>query len=292
MLFEDATQLAAQVASKERSPVEIVQTHLRSWAAAWRSLHRKGFPGHGRRADAARVSHFQGTGSIAAGMSPLGLGSDVAISVRGPAAHTGIVAIKATHGRIPTTGHWPKVPRRFWHVGPMAKTVRDGSLQPHGAACALDAFRHERRRSADWDSDRRAMVCRDDGVAACDATGIRQPRRGAPPGHVLRLRKPAPGSGRSRNLNRIGEMHVSSIVDGFHLVPGDQRHHVVRSQVDLSNGQIAILGNCDCREIHHRAYRRCFAQVSMNHKPDVACEPRNVPTDPDEIVVFVPDKAG
>lgn len=66
--------------------------------------------------------------AIAAGMSPLGIGSDVAISVRGPAAHTGIAALKATHGRIPTTGHWPQVPRRYWHVGPMARSVRDLAL--------------------------------------------------------------------------------------------------------------------------------------------------------------------
>lgn len=66
--------------------------------------------------------------AIAAGMSPIGLGSDVAISVRGPAHFTGIVALKATHGRIPTTGHWPEVPRRFWHVGPMARSVRDIAL--------------------------------------------------------------------------------------------------------------------------------------------------------------------
>src|ERR1700694_561511 len=66
--------------------------------------------------------------AIAAGMSPLGLGSDLAISVRGPAAHTGIVALKATHGRIPATGIWPRVPRRDWHVGPMARTVRDIAL--------------------------------------------------------------------------------------------------------------------------------------------------------------------
>ena len=42
--------------------------------------------------------------AIASGMSPLGLGSDVAISVRGPAHDTGIVALKATRGRIPLTG--------------------------------------------------------------------------------------------------------------------------------------------------------------------------------------------
>src|SRR6201995_1275056 len=66
--------------------------------------------------------------AIAAGMSPIGLGTDLAISVRGPAAQTGIVALKATHGRVPMTGIWPRVPRRFWHVGPMARSIRDLSL--------------------------------------------------------------------------------------------------------------------------------------------------------------------
>ena len=80
--------------------------------------------------------------AIAAGMSPLGLGTDLAISVRGPAAQTGIVSMKATHGRVPMTGIWPRAPRRFWHVGPMARTIRDIALAfsqlvgPDG----LDAF--------------------------------------------------------------------------------------------------------------------------------------------------------
>jgi aspartyl-tRNA(Asn)/glutamyl-tRNA(Gln) amidotransferase subunit A len=33
--------------------------------------------------------------------------------------------MKATHGRVPMTGIWPRAPRRFWHVGPMARSVRD-----------------------------------------------------------------------------------------------------------------------------------------------------------------------
>lgn len=66
--------------------------------------------------------------AIAAGLSPLGLATDIAISVRGPAALTGIVGLKPTHGRIPMTGIWPRVPRRFWHAGPMARTVRDIAL--------------------------------------------------------------------------------------------------------------------------------------------------------------------
>lgn len=66
--------------------------------------------------------------AIAAGMSSLGLGSDLAISIRGPAAQTGIIGLKATHGRIPMTGLWSRAPRRFWHVGPMARSVRDIAL--------------------------------------------------------------------------------------------------------------------------------------------------------------------
>jgi aspartyl-tRNA(Asn)/glutamyl-tRNA(Gln) amidotransferase subunit A len=66
--------------------------------------------------------------AIAAGMSPIGIGSDVAISVRGPAAFTGIAALKATHGRIPFTGHLAPMTSAWWHVGPMARTVRDVAL--------------------------------------------------------------------------------------------------------------------------------------------------------------------
>lgn len=66
--------------------------------------------------------------AIAAGMSPLGLASDLSISVRGPAADTGVTALKPTHGRIPMTGVWPRAPRRNWHVGPMARSVRDLAL--------------------------------------------------------------------------------------------------------------------------------------------------------------------
>jgi aspartyl-tRNA(Asn)/glutamyl-tRNA(Gln) amidotransferase subunit A len=66
--------------------------------------------------------------ALAAGMSPIGIGSDVMISVRGPAAFTGVAALKATHGRIPYTGHYPRVTSHWWHVGPMARTIRDVAL--------------------------------------------------------------------------------------------------------------------------------------------------------------------
>jgi Asp-tRNA(Asn)/Glu-tRNA(Gln) amidotransferase A subunit family amidase len=259
MAYEDAVALAAQVASKERSPVEIVRAHLdrieavnpqlnaivtlvteRALAEARRAeeavmrgdvlgpLHgvpftvkdaidtqgvptQRGSPifkGRIPEVDATSVARLRQAGAIliaktnlpefsyatetdnlltgrtnnpwdlgrtpggssggesaaiAAGLSPLGLGSDVAISVRGPAALTGIVALKATHGRIPTTGHWPTVPQRFWHIGPMARTVRDIALA-YGLLAGPDGVdgyatmppRLDAGENADEDADGRA----------------------------------------------------------------------------------------------------------------------------------------
>ena len=66
--------------------------------------------------------------AIAAGLSPLGVGSDVGGSIRQPAGFCGIVGLKATHGRVPLTGHWPETLLRYMHVGPMARSVRDIDL--------------------------------------------------------------------------------------------------------------------------------------------------------------------
>lgn len=66
--------------------------------------------------------------AIASGMSPIGLGTDVGGSIRQPAHYCGIVGLKPTHGRIPLTGQWPEVLLRYFHVGPMARTVRDVAL--------------------------------------------------------------------------------------------------------------------------------------------------------------------
>ena len=65
---------------------------------------------------------------IAAGGSPMGLGSDAAGSVRLPAAFCGIAAIKPTSGRLPRTGHVPPAGgwiEALWQIGPMARRVED-----------------------------------------------------------------------------------------------------------------------------------------------------------------------
>ena len=68
---------------------------------------------------------------IAAGGSPLGLGSDAGGSVRFPAHCTGIASIKPTSGRVPRTGHFPGpggLLDAIWQIGPLARYVEDLAL--------------------------------------------------------------------------------------------------------------------------------------------------------------------
>src|SRR5215831_6764265 len=65
---------------------------------------------------------------IAAGGSPLGLGTDAGGSIRVPAHFCGIAGLKPTSGRIPFTGLLPPgfgASARLRHVGPMARYVED-----------------------------------------------------------------------------------------------------------------------------------------------------------------------
>jgi amidase len=68
---------------------------------------------------------------IAAGGSPLGLGSDSGGSIRTPAHACGIAGLKPTTGRVPLTGHFPRIgvmgdPRTV--IGPLARSVADLAL--------------------------------------------------------------------------------------------------------------------------------------------------------------------
>ena len=66
--------------------------------------------------------------AIAAGLSPLGLGTDLGGSIRAPSSLCGVAGIKPTLGRIPYTCIQPQVLLRTIHVGPIARTVRDVAL--------------------------------------------------------------------------------------------------------------------------------------------------------------------
>lgn len=64
--------------------------------------------------------------SIAAGVTPFGLGTDGGGSVRIPAFFTGLFGIKASFGRVPV---FPaSAAPTLSHVGPLSRTVRDAAL--------------------------------------------------------------------------------------------------------------------------------------------------------------------
>ncbi len=68
---------------------------------------------------------------IAAGGSPLGLGTDAAGSIRWPGHCCGITGIKPTRGRVPMTGVFPPTIGTIgplWHAGPLARFVEDLAL--------------------------------------------------------------------------------------------------------------------------------------------------------------------
>jgi Asp-tRNA(Asn)/Glu-tRNA(Gln) amidotransferase A subunit family amidase len=62
--------------------------------------------------------------AVAAGLAPIALGADGGGSIRVPAAHCGLVGLKATYGRISGHGAAPIDPS-VGHIGPIAGSVRD-----------------------------------------------------------------------------------------------------------------------------------------------------------------------
>ena len=68
---------------------------------------------------------------IAAGGSPVGLGSDIGGSIRIPAHYCGIAGIKPTSCRVPRTGHYPRLNGAvdsLFQIGPMSRYVEDLTL--------------------------------------------------------------------------------------------------------------------------------------------------------------------
>ena len=66
--------------------------------------------------------------AISAGLSPMGIGTDLGGSNRLPSHYCNVVGYKPTHGLIPLTGSWPEIMSRRMHVGPIARSVRDIAL--------------------------------------------------------------------------------------------------------------------------------------------------------------------
>jgi aspartyl-tRNA(Asn)/glutamyl-tRNA(Gln) amidotransferase subunit A len=66
--------------------------------------------------------------SVAAGITPLAIGTDMGGSTRLPAAYTGLVGMRPSTGRIPRRFGFPATCIDFQVIGPFARTMRDMRL--------------------------------------------------------------------------------------------------------------------------------------------------------------------
>ncbi|MGN6793399.1 MAG: amidase [Streptosporangiaceae bacterium] len=117
---QDATVVARL---RRAGAVVLAKTH--AWGPSG-AEQRVGHP-----VDPRRTPGGSSTGEavvVAAGASVLGLGSDSGGSIRLPAAWCGVLGLKPTAGRVPGTGHFPRIGALNdgrTQIGPLARHVSD-----------------------------------------------------------------------------------------------------------------------------------------------------------------------
>ena len=111
--------------------------------------------------------------SSRAGASPLALGSDSGGSIRLPAAWCGVYGLKPTFGRVPLTGHFPRLGARSdarTVIGPLANSVDDLArrVATHRRPRRIRRRRRAGRRSEIPQPCRRRRACASDSSQRCD----------------------------------------------------------------------------------------------------------------------------
>ena len=127
----------AAVVSRARAAGAVIwgKTNVPYLAGEWQSFNKL----FGRTNNPYDLSRSPGGSSggsaaaLAAGLTPLEIGSDIGGSLRIPSHFSGIVSLKPTYGLISQRGHIPPSPDYSGEVdlntvGPMARTVRDLKL--------------------------------------------------------------------------------------------------------------------------------------------------------------------
>lgn len=131
LAFKDNVQPDAEIVRRLRVAGAVIlgKTNTPEFALSPRTTNRLGPPAVNPW-DLDRTAGGSSGGAaaaVAAGLGPLGVGTDSAGSLRLPAAYTGIFTLKPTFARVPAVQTWRASPARS-HNGPLARTVRDAAL--------------------------------------------------------------------------------------------------------------------------------------------------------------------
>lgn len=132
ILFKDhipAEDAACIARLKEAGAILLGKTNTHEFAAATTTINIH----YGTTRNPWNLERIVGGSSggsaaaLAAGMTPLALGSDTGGSIRIPSALCGGVGLKATHGRVSLRGVCPNT-LSMDHIGPMTRSARDAGL--------------------------------------------------------------------------------------------------------------------------------------------------------------------
>jgi fatty acid amide hydrolase 2 len=178
----------------------------------WMETHNKLY---GRTKNPWRLSRTPGGSSggeaalIAAGASPVGIGSDIAGSVRIPAAFCGIASHKPTGRMVPNTGHWgpdDNGTAAFLTRGPLGRSIADLQLVldviagPDGIDPLTVAW-----KVPPWSPDQLSDVV----VYPLETNGV------VPIGEVMRAEVRRSAQALERRGARIGTLHAPLLQRAF-----------------------------------------------------------------------------
>jgi Asp-tRNA(Asn)/Glu-tRNA(Gln) amidotransferase A subunit family amidase len=127
---EVAESTAPSVARLEEAGAVIIgRTNLHEWAFGFNSENEHWGPVHNPwDPDSSPGGSSGGSGAaVAAGITPIAIGTDTGGSVRVPAALCGTFGLKVTYGKIPIDGVFPLVPS-IDTVGPLADSMEGIAL--------------------------------------------------------------------------------------------------------------------------------------------------------------------
>lgn len=138
VIVQAAKQAGAVVIGKTNMPLMLLAMESENgiWGSTWNPWDAGRVPGGSSGGEGA---------ALAAGMSPLGLGTDIGGSIRIPAAWCGIAGLKPTGGRWSSRGQYGAMPGQEnirAAAGPLAREVADLAL-------AMTALGPERQHALD-----------------------------------------------------------------------------------------------------------------------------------------------